>query len=445
MKNSTLKTTRAALLLACMGLATGCSVFKKDHKKPLPGERISVLQLQQSLEPEHLPNATAFQAPEPWKNDSWPQSGGYSNHDMQNLALNPDKLNLVWKANIGRGGNDEVPLSAEPIVAEGMVFAIDRDQNLTAFDAGTGKKIWTVNLLTKNEKHALIGGGVAYANGLLYITNGFTDVAALQAKDGKLVWKATLGAPSNAAPTISDGRVFVMTLENRLVAYDAVHGTRLWDYAGLAQTAALVGAASPAAANGIVVPGFTSGELDALLVENGSPSWSENLGEQRYAGGLAALPDIRGLPVIDKDIVIAVSFGGKMLAVDQRTGTRIWQKDINSDVTPWIAGNEIFVLDINNELAALARDTGTIHWVLQLQRYKDNSDKTSAPAFWTAPVLAGGRLILASNLGFVLEVNSDTGKVIRQWDCGHKISLPLTVAGETLYMISDDGTLLAYR
>ncbi len=441
---------RIALPLICCTLLTACSSvdgwFGKDEKKPLPGQRVSVLQMQQQLEPDEPPaDAAALAVPAPWANEFWPQAGGYPNHAMQNLAFNPGAPKLVWSADIGEGATRRLPLTAAPIVADGKVFAIDREQRLAALDMKSGKEIWHANVRKKDEKDEVIGGGVSYSRGVLYVTNGYNEVRAMRAQDGKQIWKASLPAPSRAAPTVMESRVFVTTLDNRLIALDAEKGAFLWDYAGIAETAGLVGAASPAAASGIVVPAFSSGELYALLVENGSVSWSENLTGQRFAGGLSTISDIKGLPVIDRDLVIAVSFGGRMVAVDQRTGQRVWQKDISSAETPWVAGGKIFVLTLNNEVLALARDSGAILWIAPLQRFEDPDNSRSSPVTWTGPVMAGTRLILASSTGRVAEISSDNGKIIRQWDSGYDVSLPPAIASGMLFMLADDGTLLAYQ
>lgn len=438
---------KLALSLLCATVLTGCSGgwFGQDSKKPLPGERLSVLQLQQKLAPDtNAISPDAYRLPDPWKNQFWPQAGGYPNHAMQNLSLNPGALKLDWKADIGEGSNSERPLTAQPVSGEGKVFTVDRDQNLSAFNLADGRKLWRVNIRKKDEKDDVIGGGIAYSRGMLYVTNGYNELLALTPDSGKLVWKAALPTPSRAAPTIMEDRVFVTTMDNRLMAFSADKGAPLWEYAGISETAGLVGAASPAASNDIVVPAFSSGELSALLVENGSVSWNENLSGQRTPG-LGSIPDIKGLPVIDNDLVIAVSFGGRMIAVDQRTGQRAWQKDLASDVTPWVAGDQVFVLTTNNELVSLYRKTGAIRWVSPLPLTVDPKDITSGRVHWTGPVLAGNRLILASSTGLITEINPDSGQILRQSKTGYKISLPLTVASDTLFMLSEDGTLLAYR
>lgn len=435
------------LFLACalpLALAGGCSslsgVFDEDEPA-LEGERISVLELAESLEPDSAAlEAEGLVAPPVWKNEFWPQAGGYPNHSMQNLELRDGNLQKAWSADIGAGTTDELPLTAQPIIVDGRVFTLDTESRLSAFDTATGKLIWAQDVGNPEEDDAVIGGGMASAAGMLYVTNGYNEVLALQPANGKILWRAPIPAPSRAAPTVMDGRLFVITLDNRLVALSAADGKPLWEYQGLSETAGIIGAASAAADATMVIPAFSSGEIMALRVENGSLAWSDNLANLKRIGGLAGLSDIKALPVIDKGLVIGVSYSGRMVAIDSRTGTRVWQREISSANTPWIAGNHIFVLSTENQLVAMGRDTGVIRWVINLARNDDGE-----PVIYTGPVLAGGRLILAGTGGRVLELNAENGAVLRQWTTDNSVAISPVIAGGTLYLLSEDGTLSAYR
>jgi len=431
-----------ALLLGSL-LLSGCTADTKDM--PLPGERQSILQLQTKLEPENTTlDAQGFIAPTAWSNEYWPQTGGYPNHAMQNLNLNEGALTQIWSARIGKGTQKALPLTAQPIVVDGRIYTLDTNSRLTAFSIKDGKKLWDVNVRDKDEKDPVIGGGIAYSKGQLYVTSGYDEALSLSPATGDIIWRVQIPAPSRAAPTIMDDRLFISTLDNRLIALDTATGTSLWEYAGLSEGAGLVGAASPAASREIVIPAFSSGELSALRVENGTVAWSENLSALQNLGGLSDIADIRGLPVIDKGLVIAVSFGGKMVAIDERTGARVWQRDVGSANTPWVAGNHIFVMSTDDEIVAMGRDTGGIRWVRPLPQY-GRPDKKKDPLFWTGPVLAGGRLIVAGSNGDVLELSPNDGKLIRQFSVDKAITIDPVVAGGVLYLLTEDGKLLAYK
>ncbi len=429
----------------CLLALSGCSWFEADEKPPLPGERMSVLELQRNLEPADV-NLTAegFVAPEQWKNEYWPQAGGYPNHAMQNLALNPGELKRAWTADTGAGAEEDLPLTAQPVVFDGKVYTLDTESNVSAFSLQDGKKLWTNFIRPKNEDEQVIGGGLAYSANILYVTNGYNEVLALNPQNGGIFWRKKLEAPSRAAPTIMDNRVFVMTLDNRVIALDAKDGTELWSYQGLSETAGLVGAASPAASSEVVIPAFSSGEIMALRVQNGSVAWSDNLSPAVRVGGLSTLPDIQALPILDKGLVIALSFGGRMAAIDERTGQRIWQRDVSGADTPWVAGNHLFLISSANELIALGRDSGAIRWVKPLASYVDK-DESGTAMDWNGPVFAGGRLIVTGPKGMILEVDPIDGHLLRRLNTGKAIAATPIIAQGTLLLLHNDGTLAAYR
>lgn len=408
----------------------------------LEGERISVLELERSLRPETNEQNTELSGdlPAAWKNAFWPQAGGYPNHSMQHLTLPSEQLKRVWSTSIGEGSSKNLPLTAQPISVYGKVFTLDTESHLRAFDATTGARVWEISVQHPDEDDPVIGGGISYASGVVYVTTGFDEVLAVHPDNGQIFWRSTISAPARAAPTIIDGRLFVVTLDNRLQALDAATGDLLWEHIGISETAGLIGAASPAANHDVVIAAFSSGEVSALRVENGSVAWSDNLSSSSGFAGLSGLSDIRAMPVLDKGLVIAMSFSGQLVAIDERTGQRVWQRDLGGVNTPWVAGDYVFVLTSDNQLVALERATGVIQWLQELEGEDDDSK-----VFFNGPLLAGGRLIITSSEGRVLEIDPKSGKEIRSWDDAGVSSIAPIIADETLYILNDNATLSAYK
>jgi outer membrane protein assembly factor BamB len=435
------------LPLVLLGLGA-CSLNPfggEDDKPALEGKRISVIALQKGLEPDDAVLATlGFVPPNAWQNKYWPQAGGYPNHAMQNLELSSGELKKVWSKDIGAGKKNNLPLIAQPIVFDGKIFALDAKSRVSALDTSTGDLLWQFSLKPKFEDEYVIAGGLAYSAGIVYATSGFNELYALNPETGAVKWKKAMMSPSRAAPTVIDGRVFVVTIDNQIHAFNAEDGSKIWSYQGLDSAAGLVGMAAPAANRDIVVPAFSSGELYALRVENGSVAWVESLAATRRGTGLSSISDIRALPVLDKGAIIAMSFGGKIVALDERTGQRLWQREVGGSQTPWVAGNHLFILTSNNELAALGRDAGKVVWVSQLPKYKKVKSKEGAIAL-KGPILAGGRLIVAGSNGMIYEVDPTNGKTLRDWSLRREVVVPPIVAAGTLYLLTADGVLHAYR
>lgn len=442
MKRSLLLT--ALFFSAGLSACSGSSWFGDKEKPPLPGTRVDVLDFEKDLRPDPADTPSEFAAGDVNSNDAWPQAGGYPDHSMENLALSPKELKKIWRSDIGEGSRSRLPLTAQPVVAGKTVFTLDTDSQLSAFDTATGKRRWDVSVRDPDEHDPVISGGIATDGGMIYVTDGYDEVVCVDAAKGDIKWRGQLTSPSRAAPTIINGRIFVTTLSNSILALDPKDGKVLWEYTGLAADTGLVGAASPAANDELVVPAFSSGEIYALRATNGSVAWSDNLSSALRLGGLSAMSDIRGLPVIDGHVVYAISFGGKIAAIDMMTGTRIWQKDISGSKTPWISGNRLYLISTEGQIVSLDKDTGNVVWVSQLARFKDKEAK-SGPIFWTGPLMAGDRLLAFSSDGRLAEIDPAKGTLIRETDGGDDVRISPLVAGGTLYILSENGELTAYR
>jgi outer membrane protein assembly factor BamB len=424
---------------------SGCSWFSDDEDKtpPLAGERISVLEIQKSIQPQTDALLEPLQLASPWTNEFWPQSGGFPNHHLQHLSLNPNALKLKWSVDIGAGSEEGLPITAQPIVFNNRIFVVDARARISAYDTQSGKQIWRNTLKPKTEDDVVVGGGIAISNGLIYATNGYNELVALNPSSGGIVWRVPLPAPSRAAPTIHNNRVFVVTLDNRLLALNAQDGQKLWEVAALNENSGLLGAASPAAQDGLVVSGFSSGEVMGLNPDTGASLWADNLSPAVRIGGLATLSDIQALPVIDRDLVFAISFGGRMIALDAATGERRWQTDINGADTPFVSGNAVFLISANNDLVCLDRNSGAIRWVQPLANYVGSKEDIQTSLMWNGPLLAGNRLILTGPNKNLIEVDPQNGQLLRRMKLSGTVARPPTLAQDTLYLITEEGRLIA--
>lgn len=435
---------RLFLYAATVAALTGCgSWFGDSDPPPLPGERISVLMMEQRVEPDPRLADLEVVVPSSVANGFWAQAGGYPGHAMGNPALGADPR-PVWRADIGQGSSSTLRLMAQPIIVEGRIYTLDAAAGLAAHDEATGRQIWRVGVRPPNERSEALGGGVAFAQGRLFVTTGYGEALSIDPANGGMIWRQKVAGPVRAAPTVIDGRVFVVTVDNQLITLSAEDGSLLWSHTGILETAGLLGAASPAADQEVVVAAYSSGELFALRVDNGRSVWSDNLAAVRRVGALAALADIRGLPVIDRGLVFAISHSGRMVAIDQRTGARVWEQEIGGINTPWVAGEFVYVFTNDGELVALTRQAGRIRWITPLERYENPNDRTG-PIIWAGPVMAGGRLWLVNSVEELVEVDPKTGTVIRRIELPDGSTITPVVANETLYVLTDAGTLIAYR
>jgi outer membrane protein assembly factor BamB len=435
-----------SLVLSAAFLTSGCEVpdwFGTPEAPPLPGERISVLRLDQTLSPDPSIADVTVRLPKPWRNDAWPQSGGSANHALHHLegSENPQPQ---WRISIGTGSNDELRLLASPVIAFGLVYTFDARARVSAFDVNTGALVWRRNLTPETEEAGALGGGVAIADGLLYASTGYGYVYALDAGTGKDVWQQRIGSPIRGAPTAIAGKVIAITYDNRLFTLSSQDGEVLWSHTGLPEEAGIIGSPSAAVEGDVVLAPYSSGELVALRLDNGRVIWSDQLIRSNRVAPLSSLSEIRGHPVIDRDLVVAISHSGRIVAIELRSGRRVWDRDIGGLETPWVAGDFIFLVTSQSELICLTRRSGRIKWVVQLPAFENEKERED-PITWNGPVLVSDRLILTASNSQAVTISPYTGELLGRIKLPDGSFIPPVVAGGTIYILTDKAELIAYR
>ena len=441
------KITRGGVVVLGALLLSACSTKgffgETKQRPPLPGERISIMALERSLRPDERIAELAVALPRPVANPDWPQPGGDADHVMQHPALG-DTPAKAWSVDVGAGADSDAALLASPVVRDGRIFTLDAEGVVSAFDAARGARLWRLDTRSPDEEDAVYSGAITTGEGKVFAATGVGQVIAASMESGQELWRVNAQGPIRGAPTYSDGRVFLTTIDNQALALSAETGERLWAHSGISENAALLGGASPAVKDNVVVIPYSSGEIFALKAETGRVFWVDSLSEVRRANAVTSLADIRGNPVIDGKVVIAMSHSGRISALDFKSGTRIWDRRIGGTQTPWVAGAFVFVLSNAAEVIALTRRDGRIRWITQLPQFESPEDREGGIQY-AGPVLAGDRLIVASSLGELHTISPYTGEPLGAVDIDDPVFIAPIVAGETIFVLTDKGRLIAYR
>ena len=437
---------RAALLLPLA--AAGCSVFDNifsDNKTPLAGKREAVVAARRGLSLSGPP--VTVSVPPPAAVPEWAQAGGNATHVVGHVALGGPPggvLQPAWRSSIGEGGGYRQKVTAQPLVAGSRVFTMDSDAVVSAFELSSGSRVWRTETQGDKDRSTNVGGGIAVAGGVLFAATGRGEALALDAGTGAIRWRKGLDSPARSAPCVAEGRLFITTLDDRLLSLKSADGDRQWSYQAANTATTVLAQTAPAYSDGLVVAGFSSGDLAAVRVESGGLAWTDSLASGRGRNSLVDLAAVRGLPVVDGGRVFAIGVGGLLVSLDLRSGRRLWEREVGGLETPWLVGDTLFVQTLDQTLAAIGREDGKLRWLTDLPRY-DNPEKRRDPLFWTGPVLAGGRLVLAGSNETALSVNPADGKVIGQQALRGAAAVTPVAAAGTVFILTDDGSLQAFR
>ncbi|MDD2876718.1 MAG: PQQ-binding-like beta-propeller repeat protein [Acidiphilium sp.] len=435
---------RGALLMSA-ALLSGCSMFEGSDKKSIPGIKIPVLPPHEPLEVNEA--ATPVVLPSPVARAAWPQASGNARHNPGVAAL-PARLSQAWSTGIGAGATYRRSLHAQPVIADGRVFTIDANGFVDAVLLSSGRHIWRQPMRPKRDTSFAFGGGLAYAEGALYVATGFAELRMLDPATGATRWSKNLGQPARSAPTIGGGLIYIVLLDNTLTALDAKTGDFTWRFPTSSSSNSMFGAGAPAYDQGIVVAGFGTGMVAGINAMTGSAVWEQSLAAGYDAANPLDVSSIVANPVIGDNLAVLTSVAGSTVAFDLRSGRRIWGKDAGGAETPAIAGDWLFLLTDDQRLAAIHMADGYVSWLTDLPAYQ-NPKKDYGPIRWHGPILAGDGLILTGSDERMIVVDARTGILLTKPDRSlnlHGVSdaAPIAAAG-TLLALTRDAVLTAYR
>jgi outer membrane protein assembly factor BamB len=445
------------------GCAAGRAVvdffdFAAEEVK-IQGERISIIATEGELASDPMLAATKMELPAPRRNMEWAQPGGTPDNHMGNLMAE-GSLAQVWSVSAGKGTDDDSRLTAPPIVAGGLVYVLDAETHVYAFNAKTGEAVWDRSLAPVDPSarswfglfrsgNAIdptkgFGGGIAYSGGKLFAATGFANLIALDAKTGQVLWTANTVVPVHSAPVVVENRIYIITQENETQARDIADGRLIWEHRGTVETAGILSSANVAVAGDTIITPYSSGELFALRAQNGTPAWNDTLTRSGNVTSLTIINDIAGRPVIDRNMVFAVSHSGTLAAINFRSGSRAWTRNIAGIQTPLVAGEYVFIVSTDGLVVCMNRGDGRVRWTAQLPAFGDPAGKRD-PIVWTGPLLVSNFLVLVSSDGQARLLSPYTGEGLGTTAIPDGTFIAPVVADGTMYVLTNEAELVALR
>lgn len=434
---------------AIRGIALGClaavALAACEKEVILQGERLEPRDVLAPAAEAPAALSTALSLPGAQANAEWTHRAGSASHLLTNPAIGAGTTR-IWSANIGASSERKHRITADPVIAGGRVFTLDSRSDVSATSTA-GAALWRTDLTPPGESaDSASGGGLAAAGGKLYVTTGFGELIALDQASGKVLWRQKFDAAVGGAPTVSGEIVYVVARDASAWAIRTTDGKVLWQLPGTPSGSGMTGVSAPAVNDRMVVFPFPSGEMIGALKNGGLTLWQSKVAGARPGRAYSRVIDLTGDPVIAGDVVYAGSSAGKVTALDVNSGERLWTATEGAVSPVQVAGGALFLVSDENRLVRLDAATGEVVWGVELPYFtKDKVKKQQSIHVHYGPLLAGGKLFLASSDGLLRVYDPVSGNLIGQAEIPGGAATDPVVAGGTLYVVGRNGQLHAFR
>lgn len=381
--------------------------------------------------------------PKQTKYENWTHRNGNSEHKITHPYLN-DEPKLVWKVKIGRDSNSKLRITSDPVVADNEIYVLNSQSTVLKLSSD-GKIHWKKNLTPAFESEAdTSAGGIAFGANKVFSSTGFGELFALSPDNGQIIWRHRFQAPLNSAPTIVGNQVFVMTSNGQAYALDVDNGRVQWQQQSALAAATLLGGSSVTEYGTLALLPFDSGELTAVLKESGVRVWSASVASSRKGSARSIINSVTSDPVVFEDIVYTANQSGRLVALNAKTGVRKWTDKEGSYSPVWIVDDSVFIVTDLAKLKRLNRKTGKQIWSSELPQYLNKKKKNKSYAHF-GPILAAGKLWVASSDGFLRSFDPTSGELLNKIRVPSGAASHMAIADGSLYMLSQSGHLLAYK
>ena len=449
---NTKRNAKTGLVLAAIGVVLlGCGKGELVLDGPRFDIRDDVPQIGENGEipsPEAIvltDEERAFLAPKQVNHTEWTHRNGNAAHRISHPALGTS-LSQVWSVNIGQGNGRKARITSDPVVSGGRIFTLDSASQVVA-TGSDGAPLWSRTLIPVTDREGdASGGGLAFGDGLVIATTGFGELFALDATSGEIKWRQKLEAPITSAPTISGGIIYVVSRDSRAWAIGADDGRIKWQLPGAPSAAVINGGAGVAISERLAIFPFGSGELVSSLKKSGIRVWGSSVAGQRKGRAYSNITDVTGDPVIAGDKIFASNQGGRTVALELGSGERLWTAKEGALAPVWPAGDSLFLVSDQDNLMRIDAETGETIWSESLPFFRAKKIKRRQNIFaHHGPILAGGRLIVASDDGLIRSFDPETGAQIGSLELKAGAASNPIVVNNTLYIVTTKGNLVAFR
>ena len=344
---------------------------------------------------------------------------------QQPSPLSPVSGSVVAKqAWAARVGAVNFPLDIQ--VSGNTIYVSSSDGTLAAIDVKTGADLWRTSL------GAPIAAGIGSDGTTSAVITQANDVVAVV--EGREVWRQRLMAKAFTAPFVAGGRVFVLTADRSISAFDGRSGRKLWTQQRPSEPLVLQQSGVMLAVGDTLVIGL-GGRLAGLNPSNGSIKWEAPIASPRGINDVERLVDLVGRVSRDGDVVCARAFQTSVGCVDAVRGNLLWSKPARGSQGIHGDDQRLYGTEADGVVTAWRRVDGERSWTTDALRYRS----------LTAPLVIGRSVAIGDFAGVIHLLSREDGSLLNRLTTdGSAIAAAPVLVGNTLVAVTRNGGIFGF-
>ncbi len=301
------------------------------------------------------------------------------------------------------------------------------DGSVLALDAERGVELWRTSV---GER---INAGVGSDGKTAAVVTAGNELVALS--QGRELWRQKLAAQGFTAPLVAGERVFLLTADRSVTAFDGATGRKLWTQSRPGEALVLRQSGVLLAVADTLVVGL-SGRLVGLNPSNGTVRWEANVATSRGTNDVERLVDLVGSVSRVGDSVCTRAFQSAVACVNAARGQLAWTKTANGFEGVHGDDKNVYGSEANGTVQAWSRATGDRVWSTDKLQFRGLS----------APLAAGRSIAVGDFQGFLHLLSREDGSLLNRFPTdGSSVVAQPVLAGSTLLVLTRNGGVFGFR
>lgn len=336
-------------------------------------------------------------------------------------------LTKAWSQSL-KGGSPHkryYPETSAPVLEGSTIYVGTQGKEFYALDSRRGKVLWSF------ENDEPIATAARVSDGRVFFSDLGGSVICLNAGDGSLVWRQSLGREVLGQPLVIGERLFVLKGEQTVVALNTATGNVVWEkfIRTYFRNLTMRGHASMVVDGATLYLGLGDGHLYALNAGSGDVVWDKNL-----TLPLRTFKDIDARVVVVGDSLYVGGYFGAVYKLNKKNGAVLWMTEVATG-TPVVVADEVVVAaDTQGNLIGLDAVDGTRLWVTEV-----------SDSVLSEPVLCGDMVFVSSFDQKAYLIALEDGAKIQKVNVGDGALTKPIVDDERVYLLTNSATLLALK
>ncbi|MEY2954063.1 MAG: hypothetical protein RLZZ401_2150 [Pseudomonadota bacterium] len=298
--------------------------------------------------------------------------------------------------------------------------------SVLALNVRNGQELW------RRDVGEALAAGVGSDGALAAVVSRANDLIVLEA--GKEIWRQKLVAQVFTAPLVAGGRVFVVSADRTVSAYDGRSGRRLWLQSRPGEPLILRQAGVLLAVGDTLVLG-QGGRLVGLNPGNGSVRWEAPIASPRGTNDVERLADLVGRVSREGDVVCARAFQASVGCVNAVRGNLLWTQAANGFEGVHGDAERVVASEADGRIVAWRRTDGQKLWASDRLQYRQ----------LTSPLVLGRSVVLGDGAGLLHFLSREDGSVLtRTATDGSGIAAAPVLVDGTLVVVTRNGRIYGF-